>query len=225
MKVGTDGVLLGAWCRLRPQGKSILDIGTGTGVIALQLAQRTKKANATIEAVESDEASAGQARRNFDASGWGSRLKLHESTVQEFATKTSSASFDHIVTNPPYFISSLPSPDASRNAARHSSSLPYNELIAACDRLLKPNGVISMILPSGTETDKMLLEAATKGFCISRRTEVWSTPTSGPKRLLLELARNASGAPESSQLVIEDAGPGTFSAEYRALTRDFYLYF
>ncbi len=224
MKVGTDGVLLGAWCRIRPEDKRLLDIGTGTGVIALMLAQRTESAASTIDAVESDGHGCLKARENFDASGWGGRLNLHPVSIQEFAAVTPPATYHNIVSNPPYFTDSLLSPDAGRNLARHTVSLPYEELIAACSKMLKPDGILSLVLPAA-EGERMIAIATGSGFYVSRRMEVWSTPRSGPKRLLLEFSRQKASAPETSSLVIEDAGPGTFSEDYRALTRDFYLYF
>ena len=252
MKVGTDGVLLGAWCRLRPHtDKAILDIGTGTGVIALQLAQRTESWNATIEAVEIDPEASETARRNFAASPWSTRIELHAMPVQQFTAR-----FDHIVSNPPYFTDSLTSPDPSKTLARHTSSLSYDELIAVCNSLLLPNGRISLILPTGAQAERMIAAALEHGFAPSRLTEVHSTPLSGPKRLLIEFSRRPQHplqaphatppetalslktgkapttppeppipSPETSSLVIEGAAPGTFSAGYRALTRDFYLYF
>lgn len=223
MKVGTDGVLLGAWCRILPEDNHLLDIGTGTGVIALQLAQRTELLKSTVDAVEIDGTSCVRAQENFNRSEWSARLRLHCSSVQEFAAATPPGSYDHIVSNPPYFVDSLASPDAARTQARHTSSLSHGELIAACDRLLTHDGRISLILPA-TEAENTLLIAGDAGFHISRRTEVWSTPRSGVKRLLLELSRHET-PPELSSLVIEDAGPGSFSDDYRALTRDFYLYF
>ena len=234
MRVGTDGVLLGAWCRIDPQqDKAILDIGTGTGVIALQLAQRTEHTNATIEAVEIDPESYEVAKRNFESSLWSKRLKANLAAIQDFArTATSETRYDHIVSNPPYFVDSLTSPDASRTTARHTASLSYEELMSVCDRLLEPAGRISLILPAGAETGKMIATATAHNFVVSRCTEVHSTPKSGPKRTLLEFLRraiaiktSADNTVESTKLVIQDGGPGTFSEEYRALTRDFYLYF
>jgi tRNA1Val (adenine37-N6)-methyltransferase len=235
MKVGTDGVLLGAWCRVeRGHDKAILDIGTGTGVIALQLAQRTEN-TAAIEAVEIDPGARAAAARNFEESVWAERLTLHCIPVQEFASATAQKSFDHIVSNPPWFVDSLSSPDNLRNLARHTHSLSYDDLMKCCFMLLKSDGRISLIVPAGAETDRMIAAAATCDFAVSRFTEVHSTPKSGPKRTLLEFMRKGS-APhisdsthdkpvESDILVIENEGPGAFSAEYRALTRDFYLYF
>lgn len=223
MKIGTDGVLLGAWCRALPTDKHLLDIGTGTGVIALQLAQRTIHIQSRVDAVEIDHTAYLKAQENFDRSEWAERLKLHCLALQTFAQNTPPSSFDHIVSNPPYFVDSLTSPDAGRTQARHTRSLSYSELIAACNTLLKPDGRISLILPAA-EGEIMTGIALRGGFHLSRRTEVWSTPRSGPKRLLLEFSRHEC-VTETSSLVIEDAGPGSFSEEYRALTRDFYLYF
>ncbi len=285
MKVGTDGVLLGAWCRVDPaRDKAILDIGTGTGLIALQLSQRTEEANSMVEAVEMDKSACDAARRNFEASEWADRLVLHSMSVQEFALANSMAAkglkmrreaverpkmeretserqkarreaaegpkmeqettadsenqadstlearktFDHIVSNPPYFVDSLSSPDALRNLARHSYSLSYDDLMKCCFRLLRPEGRVSLVVPAGAETAKMIAAAEAYDFVVSRRTEVHSTSKSGPKRTLLEFSHRAvapENAPESAPLVIQDGGAGTFSAEYRELTRDFYLYF
>lgn len=223
MKVGTDGVLLGAWCRIRPTDKHFLDIGTGTGVIALQLSQRTEHTNSIVDAVEIHGQSCTRARENFEYSDWSERLRLYHAAIQDFVRETPPAAYDHIVSNPPYFSDSLASPDAARTQARHTASLSYENLIGACDALLKPDGLISLILPAA-EAGEMTGIAVGKGFFVSRRTEVWSTPKSGPKRLLLEFSRHEA-IPELSSLVIEDAGPGSFSEDYRALTRDFYLYF
>lgn len=248
MKVGTDGVLLGAWCRVDPgQDKAILDIGTGTGVIAMQLAQRTIFGRSMIDAVEIDEPSCRRAEENFNRSGWNDRLRVYNYAIQDFATerKDCTARYDHIVSNPPYFIDSLTSSDPSRTIARHSQSLSYDDLIKCCLKLLTPAGRVSLILPAGAETENMIATARRHDFVVSRRTEVHSTPQSGPKRTLLEFSRlgtpsepglpphnTTSGiavatvnAPELTSLVIQDAGSGTFSVEYRNLTCDFYLDF
>lgn len=223
MKVGTDGVLLGAWCRVRQTDKRLLDIGTGTGVITLMLAQRTEIVSSTIDSVELNLQSCLKAQENFNASGWDGRINLHHLPVQEYAAGVQPGTYDNIVSNPPYFIGSLLSPDASRNPARHTGTLSYEDLIAACSAMLAPDGIVSLILPAA-EGKIMTGLAEQSGFHVSRRTEVWSTPQSGPKRLLLEFSRQA-GEVETSSLIIEDDGPGTFSEEYRTLTRDFYLYF
>lgn len=231
MKVGTDGVLLGAWCRVEPTDNAILDVGSGTGLIALMLAQRTENicaGRAIIEAVEIDPSACETAQRNFDASCWRDRFVLHCSDAQQL---TVSKRFDHIVSNPPYFVNSLASPDRLRNTARHADSLSYEAIVDLSDRLLQPEGRISLILPAGAETQKMILLAGARGFSVSRRLDVHSTPKSGPKRTLIEFLRietakdrcNVASDPEI--LIIEDGGPGRFSDQYRALTRDFYLNF
>jgi tRNA1Val (adenine37-N6)-methyltransferase len=232
MKVGTDGVLLGAWCRIEPMDEAMLDVGTGNGLITLMLAQRTEKFTGvsakmpTIEAVEIDPAACKTAQRNFEASKWSDRISLHCVDAQYFM---STNKFDHIVSNPPFFIDSLTPPDQSRSTARHAKSLTYEALIALSDRLLRKDGRISMILPTGAETQKMIFIAGAQGFVVSRRTDVHSTLKSGSKRTLIEFSRIN---PEQNQinvkpeiLTIHGADLGSFSAEYRALTSDFYLKF
>lgn len=230
MKVGTDGVLLGAWCRIDPaQDEAILDIGTGTGLIALQLAQRTETGKALIDAVEIDERSCRRAEENFRRSPWSDRLRACHTSIQDFTERHAGRrQYGHIVSNPPWFVASLLPPNTSRSAARHSHSLSYDDLMRCCSGLLKPDGRLSLVLPAGAETEKMIAAADTAYFEVSRLTEVHSTPESGPKRTLLEFSRRTATIPEAVQtgsLVIQDAGPGTFSEEYRALTRDFYLHF
>jgi tRNA1Val (adenine37-N6)-methyltransferase len=251
MKVGTDGVLLGAWCDVRPgRDEAILDIGTGTGLIALMLAQRTESfSDVVIDAVETDFVACAAAQRNFEASEWSKRLVAHAMSAQQFAREATAAvgfipvpepvprKYDHIVSNPPWFTDSLLSPDVGRTMARHTGELSYEELISVCDRLLKPDGRVSLILPAGGQTDKMIAIAASVGFAVSRFTEVWSTPTSGPKRSMIEFVRQiAVDFPRESQslenapthtpyLTIQESGAGPFTEEYRALTRDFYLHF
>lgn len=224
MKVGTDGVLLGAWCRMRPEDKLILDMGTGTGVIALMLAQRTEAFGSVVEAVEIDGPSCLKAQENFSASDWADRIRLHCVAVQEFARESPSARFDHIISNPPYFVDSLNSPDAARNAARHTASLSHKDIILSCCKLLAPDGLLSLILPP-VEGEKMIETAVEHGSHLSRLMRVMSTPQSSPKRLLLEFSQRSTDMQELPPLTIEDAGAGTFSEEYRALTRDFYLNF
>jgi tRNA1Val (adenine37-N6)-methyltransferase len=269
MKVGTDGVLLGAWCRVEPsKDEAILDVGTGTGVIALQLAQRTEDPDTLsgpmIDAVETNPGACEAARRNFEASPWADRLVLHQIAAQKFvpaeatvtATEASTGEaptagtkkYDHIVSNPPWFADSLISPDPARTTARHTRSLSYDDIITLCGRLLKPDGRVSLIVPAGAETAALIAAAAAGGFVPTRRTEVHSTPASGPKRTLLELSRTAGQTPgqvpavpdqapgqthavpdqapvATTKLIIQNPAPNTFTDEYRRLTRDFYLYF
>ena len=141
MKVGTDGVLLGAWANT-DNAKRILDIGTGTGVIALQMAQRNPVAQ--IHAVEIDETAAHRARANFDLSPWAERMNVEQTAVQEFSP---AEKFDLIVSNPPYFVDSLLPPDAKRSTARHTHDLSFEELDSAVCQLLADDGLFALILP------------------------------------------------------------------------------
>src|SRR5688572_12121371 len=142
MKVGTDSVLLGAWADVR-EAHQILDIGTGNGTIALMLAQRTGK-NAVIDAVEIEETDVLQADENFTKSPWHSRIHLYHTAVQKFFPERK---YDLIVTNPPYFNNSQQPPNEKRQRARHTTTLPHNELISAAHRLLKQHGKFNIILP------------------------------------------------------------------------------
>ncbi|MFQ8827272.1 MAG: tRNA1(Val) (adenine(37)-N6)-methyltransferase [Alistipes sp.] len=150
MRVGTDGVLLGAWCDPAPADGRMLDVGTGTGVIALILAQRNPSAR--IDAVEIDEGGCLDAEGNFAASPWAGRLTLYRRPFADFAAGCP-VRYDRIVSNPPYFVASLQSPDPARTAARHAESLSYADLAAGAARLLVPSGRLSVILPVETACD------------------------------------------------------------------------
>jgi tRNA1Val (adenine37-N6)-methyltransferase len=153
MKIGTDSILLGKWIEPLPDDKMMLDIGTGTGIIALMAAEKRSAAvlpeakDFTIYAIDIDEASVEEARFNFDASSWKDCLKGEKVSLRDFAQKTS-IKFDYIFSNPPFFSNSLKAPDARRSNARHSESLPYEEIISAAFTLLRRDGRIAVILPS-----------------------------------------------------------------------------
>lgn len=217
MKVGTDGVLVGAWACVLPFDRRILDVGTGTGLIALILAQRAP--GAAITGIDVDDVS--QARENAAASPWGDRVGFVQCAVQEFIPETT---YDLIVSNPPYFVDSLKCPDEGRTTARHVVRLTFEELRDAVCRLLAPEGRFAVILPIG--------EAAVfAGLCrgklaLVRRTEVRTTPRHAPKRVLMEfVAGGAAGDPELSEIVVGTGEHEQFTAGYRALTGDFYLKF
>ena len=219
MKVGTDGVLLGAWAHFTPEHRRILDVGTGTGLIALMAAQRTEEWDADVVAVEIDALSAEDARENFSRSEWAERLSLVECAVQEFCPEER---FDHIISNPPYFVDSLLSPDASRTAARHTTSLTFEELARSAARLLNPKGALSLVLPYDAVGD-ITLAAARAGLFLVRREDVRSKPTSAPLRSLLEFGFEPRPTLRTA-LTIHISG-GDYSEEYRTLTKDFYLKF
>lgn len=218
MKVGTDGVLLGAWAGVRPSDRRMLDIGTGTGLIALMLAQRAPEASVT--GVDIDDVA--QARENGDASPWGDRVVFERCPVQEFRAPEP---FDLIVSNPPFFVDSLTCPDEGRTAARHAVHLPFDELRDAVLRLMAPAGRFAVILPT-TEAERFLAVCAGR-LALTRRTDVRTTPRHPAKRALMEFSRTgvADAAPETSELTVGTGRHECYTPEYRALTRDFYLKF
>lgn len=219
MKVGTDGTLLGAWASLPDGEGAILDIGTGTGLIAIMAAQRAPEAH--ITAIDIDTDCVEQARDNVSATPWSDRIEIVGSPLQEFFP---SHTFDSIISNPPYFIDSLLSPDAARTTARHTTTLSFEDLVGGVLRLLAEDGTFSLILPP-TEYGRFLSEARGRLF-EKRRCEVWSTPESGVKRIMAELTKTPpQDSPLVSRLIIEDKGPMGYSDEYKTLTRDFYLKF
>ena len=218
MKVGTDGVLLGAWAAVRPQDERILDVGTGTGLIALMLAQRAP--GALVTGVDIDDVS--QAGENAAASPWGDRVVFRQCPVQEFEAPEP---FDLIVSNPPFFVDSLTCPDEGRTTARHAVHLPFDELRDAVLRLLAPGGRFAVVLPT-TEADRFLGTSFGQ-LGLLRRTDVRTTPRRPAKRALMEFSRagETAAAPDLSELVIGTGQHECYTPEYRALTRDFYLKF
>ena len=215
MKVGTDGVLLGAWADC-DNAKRILDIGTGTGVIALQMAQRNPKAQ--IRAVEIDEAAARRARVNFDNSPWAERLEVEQTAVQEFMP---SEKFDLIISNPPYFIDSLQCPDAKRTTARHTQDLTFEELDKAVVRLLADSGKFALILPI-TEFEKYLTLTQ---LHLVRRCDVHPVEGGAIKRIMAEFAKQLTTELKHENIAIERGKRGDYTDDYRTLTKDFYLKF
>lgn len=343
MKVGTDGVLLGAWSRIDPRHRRYLDIGTGTGLIALMIAQRVtastaagnidvaypepenattlhpldcvadgetmsvevpmserhvsasleasdssltcgcaslfsagiRSADVRIDAVEIDGVSAHQAACNVAESPWSGLIHVYEEDIREFASGGGSCTeptkreethvaladvscgielapcqeadgrlanvscgmelvgeaygsgkYDHILSNPPWFVDSLHSPHQGRTTARHASSLPYAALIECVGKLLSRGGVFSTILPA-ENGDSFVSMASEAGLELIRRTAVSTISGYPPKRLLLEFAFGVEGmlCPVEESLSIETGTPGCFTEEYRKLTRDFYLKF
>ena len=213
MKVGTDGVLLGAWAEVRPGDRRMLDVGTGTGLIALMLAQRSA---AWITAVDIDVECATQAAENFAASPWADRLDAVSVAVQRYDPVEK---FDLIVSNPPYYVDSLLSPDEGRNTARHAAGLPFGELAAAVVRLLSPGGRLPPV-----EMQRFRSAALGRLYPV-RWTEVCSTPRRGVRRILAEFCTTPVPAPEPARLIIELGGPDSYTEDYRRLTGDFYLKF
>jgi len=225
MKVGTDGVLIGAWAPIHlPFGHlpfTILDVGTGSGLIALMLAQRYTEAQ--IDAIDIDEASCRQAQENFEASPWRERLHVANCSLQQWQTANDKC-YDLIVSNPPYFVDSLKAPDAARCAARHNDTLPFGTLIADSARLLKDEGTLAVIVPCEAE-DELQALAAAEGLQCTRRCYVHPKPGRPAKRVMIawrkgRTSANLGGSAEHLTLENEHGGR---SYAYQVLTKDFYL--
>jgi tRNA1Val (adenine37-N6)-methyltransferase len=217
-RVTTDSVLLGAWARIEDAG-TILDIGTGTGLLALMAAQRS---SARIVAVEPDNGSFVQAELNFAASPWSDRITLLNIPVQQFRPEAGTG-FDAIIVNPPYFIDSLLNPDESKARTRHTVTLSQADLLDAVERLLNPGGSLHLVLPV-TEADMFLSLAVSYGYFCCRRMLVRPTPAQPPSRVLMTLSRQNDSCVEE-ELTIEKGGRHIYSDEYVSLTKDFYLKF
>jgi tRNA1Val (adenine37-N6)-methyltransferase len=215
MKVGTDGVLLGAWTDVSGI-QSILDIGTGTGLIALMLAQRS---SAAIYGIEIDENAAAQAIENVNNSPWRERIKIEAISLQTFV-KNTDCRFDLIVSNPPYFNKSLKNPDTQRSVARHADSLSQEDLITATCALLSDTGRLAVILPAA-EGEEFILRAESSRLYCSKKMKVIPRIGATEKRLLLEFSRMKGVCREDSLLI--EKSRHNYSDEFRTLTREYYL--
>lgn len=220
MKVGTDGVLLGAWCSVADYPDTILDIGAGTGVIALMIAQRSDAM--TIDAVEVDENAYEQTVSNFEESDWGDRLYCYNATFAEFADEIAEEeeTYDLIVTNPPFYTDDFETEDAARNKARFTSSLSFEELIIGVAKILSENGKFCVVIPFKEEENFINLARGNQLF-LNRICRVKGNETSEVKRCLLEFSFNESELQEEN-LVIEIARH-QYTEDYINLTKDFYL--
>ena len=227
MKVGTDGVLLGCWAGANhaPFGHlpcTILDVGTGSGLIARMLMQRFPEAE--VEGIDIDEAAVEQAR--------GNGVNAYLSSLQEWSmvhgTCPNGQYYDLVVSNPPYFQNSLKNPDKGRELARHTDSLSYEELLAHSERLLTMHGQLAIILPADAEQEICTL-ATRHSLCLTHVTRVYSKESKPPRRVLLQFEKSESqdhgiteSRPLEDSLVLEDDKGGR-SAAYQELAKDFYL--
>ena len=236
MKVGTDGVLLGCWVPISNLQSPIsnlqfpifkcLDIGTGSGLIALMLAQRCPEAE--ITAIDIDPDAVAQARENFAASPWADSLHVAQCALQDWQMVNGKCEngklYDLIVSNPPYFTASLKNPDAARCAARHTDTLPFSSLIAQSARLLAPDGILALIVPTEAESELQSLAQA-QGLHCTHRCYVHPKPGRPAKRVMLAwqhaVASTIHGG-STEHLTLED-DHGARSDEYNQLTKDFYL--
>ena len=219
MKVGTDGVLLGAWTHISSNVDSILDIGAGTGLLALQCAQRSYAE--TIDALEIDDQAYEQAVENFENSPWSDRLFCYHASFQEFVDEMDE-SYDLIISNPPYFTDTFKSLEEKRALARHTIELPFKELLEGCSKLLSEGGQCSFVLPF-KESGPFLELAEEVALYPMRITHVRGTENSPIKRTLLQLGRHQQ-SPSIDELVLE-LERHVPTEDYRSLTKDFYLNF
>ncbi|SDF11840.1 tRNA1Val (adenine37-N6)-methyltransferase [Pricia antarctica] len=217
MKVGTDGVLLGALASLDINPDSILDIGAGTGVIALMLAQRS--AAQTIDALEIDEAAYEQCVENFEASPWGDRLFCYHAGLDEFVAEWEDT-YDLIVCNPPFYSEDVSSGNLSRDTARQNAALPFEELLNGVSLLLSEDGVFATIIPFKEEGEFLVL-ADNYGLYPQKITRIKGNPTSHIKRSVLQLGSTQTKV-DIDELTIE-LTRHEYTQEYRTLTQDFYL--
>lgn len=218
MKVGTDAVLLGSWVNVG-YSENILDIGTGSGVIALMLAQRSE---AQIMAIDIDDASIEQAKSNVSSSAWGNKISLSNKSLQEFC-KDHPKKYNLVVTNPPYFSNALRSPKEKRNLAKHNDKLSYDELINGVKKLLDDYGRFGLILPEN-EHQVFKDKAVINGLFPLRTLSIYPKKGRAKKRVLSEYSFHRQCSVDNSNLIIRN-DDDTFTEEYKNLTQDFYLEF
>lgn len=216
-KVGTDGVLLGASADIDGV-RTILDVGTGTGLIAIMLAQRC---NATITAIEPDDDSFIQSRENVEICKWHNRINVEHIKLQDFNPEP--GEFDLVVINPPYFNNSIKNPDPHKSAARHNDNLTSEDILSCASRLLKEDGRLQVIMPF-VEGSIFIAEANKYGFYCNRILKIKPTPSSEIRRVILTFNRFKEKTMESF-LTIEHGKRHEFTEEYINLTKDFYLKF
>jgi tRNA1Val (adenine37-N6)-methyltransferase len=216
MKVGTDGTLLGAWASLGVPDGRILDIGTGTGLIALMMAQRFPKSHVT--AIDIDTEAVGQARENVVSSPFSERIRVEQADVRSFQ---SDGLYDAIVSNPPYFSHALECPDSQRTMARHTTSLSYESLMSSAYHLLSEEGRFSVIIPDDFNQD-FVAEAYLQGFFQTRLCMVRTTLLKRPRRYLIEFRKHPVKQVDMYEGIIE-LSPSVRSQWYQSLTQDFYI--
>ncbi len=217
MKIGTDGVLLGAWTPIDPSIQSILDVGTGTGVIALMAAQRSGAE--IIDALEIDADAYEQAVENFEASSWGDRLFCYHASFQEFFQEIDDQ-YDLLISNPPFYSEDYKTSSDRRDMARFEDALPFEHLLVGASKLLSSTGKFALVIPN-KEEERVLEIAAQVQLYPHKITRVKGSPTSEVKRSMLLLGRDQP-SPQIDELVIE-ISRHQYTDAYCNLTKDFYL--
>jgi tRNA1Val (adenine37-N6)-methyltransferase len=216
LKVGTDGVILGAWADVAG-AERVLDIGTGTGLLALMVAQRNE--GAQVDAVDIDDASAEQATENVAASPWSDRVRVHRMDVRRMK---SDRKYDLIICNPPFYAGEMASPDPRAGLARHSGELSFEELVEQVDEHLADHGRFACIIPMNREVE-LAAAFAQRSIHPARRCEVKYLEDRPPKRLLLEFGRGRKDF--DPELLVVEHRPGEFTLQYKYLLKDFLLKF
>lgn len=222
MKIGTDGVLLGAWTA-PGRARRILDIGVGTGVISLMMAQ-TSMSETKIDGVEIDEQSFLIAQKNIAKSPWADRIQLFHTCIQDYLYK-SEEKYDLIITNPPFFTGGTFSDSQKRTIVRHTTKLPHGDLLQSVRGLLNKDGRFTMILPR-IEGLRFIEMASSYGLFCTKKTRVFPYPTRSVERLLLEFSSDAHAEMLEDELYLQvDNTPNHYSKQYIELTKAFYLKF
>ena len=234
MKVNTDGVLLGAAMLLTPTDRRLLDIGTGTGTIALMAAQRLADlkggdAAMEIDAIDIDEPSASEAKANFEQSPWAANLSAHNLSLGDFAARLATFTsegqdvrYDLIFSNPPYFEDSLTAPDERKSTARHTSDgLSYRDIFEFAKTRLTENGRVALVLPADQEA-ALCRYARMCGLHLFRILRVRTVPRKAPTRMIAEFSRQRCENVSEELLTIQKEGQ--YTEEYLSLTHDFYLF-
>ncbi len=219
MKIGTDSVLLGSFVTVSPTATNILDIGTGTGLLALMLAQKSK---AQIDAVEIDEPAYRQASANFKSSVWHQQLLAHHGSLQDFKTGEQNL-YDVIISNPPFYHhqKNLPIARQQRSNARHTVELPFEELALHVNRLLKPEGKFWLILPV-QEGEAFIAFARAENLHVHTLINIQPKPDKKPNRMIICLGKTALPLQESTFCIYDETGKAT--REYYELTKDYLLW-
>ena len=217
MKIGTDAVLLGAWCPIENHPYSILDIGAGTGILALMLAQRCSAEQ--IDAIEIDEEAFEQCVENFESSPWSSRLFCFHAGLNEIMDEPEDE-YDIIISNPPFYTEDFKTDNEQRDLARFQDALPFKDLVEAANLLLSENGIFSVIIPF-KEEEKFIALARDFELHPFKITRVKGTPITDIKRSLLAFSRNKNEI-AFNELIIETARH-QYTDDFIALTKDFYL--
>jgi tRNA1Val (adenine37-N6)-methyltransferase len=216
MKVNTDGVLLGAWVNLEG-AKTALDVGAGTGLISLMMAQRS---NANITGIEIEINAAEEAAQNVKNSKWSDRVSIHHISFQDFI-ENAQTKFDVIVSNPPFFSNSVKNTNPHLSIARHNHMLPFQDIIEGAKKLLSENGKLSLILPWDS-TSEFIEKARIKNLYLSLLTEVKPFPDKKPNRCLMEFGNEKLVLQKTEMSVFDETGKD-YSEEFKILARDFYL--